>query len=237
MGSASRIKPKKLGEKLLMIRKSFDYSFSQMAERLSDDEVKVLRTDVSRYEKGLREPSLVILLRYARLANASLEMFVDDAISGEDFTKQAFARKPLAKIIENPRQDADNDNFIFINLEEPIIRSIKAKSPETYQLGFEVLVQRLISSLLTDKKSLAKLGHFLRKVKNEFPALLSEDNQAGIEIPLSQSELSDLREKARKARMNPRDFTANLLIAWWLGKLNEFKDNLAKTDTKEKDAH
>ena len=51
-----------------------------MAEGLSDEQVKVLRTDVSRYEKGLREPSLIILLRYARLACISLETLVDDEI-------------------------------------------------------------------------------------------------------------------------------------------------------------
>lgn len=78
MGSASRVKPEKLGKKLLSIRQSFGYSFSQMAERLSDDKIVVLRTDVSRFEKGLREPSLIVLLRYARLVNINLEILVDD---------------------------------------------------------------------------------------------------------------------------------------------------------------
>lgn len=80
MGSASRVKPEKLGRKLLSIRQSFGYSFSQMAERLSDNKVTVLRTDVSRFEKGYREPSLIVLLRYARLVDISLDVLVDDEL-------------------------------------------------------------------------------------------------------------------------------------------------------------
>jgi transcriptional regulator with XRE-family HTH domain len=80
MGSASRTKPEKLGKKLLSIRQSFGYSFSQMAEILSDDKIAVLRTDVSRFEKGLREPSLIVLLRYARLVDISLDVLADDEL-------------------------------------------------------------------------------------------------------------------------------------------------------------
>lgn len=80
MGSAGRAKPEKLGKKLQSIRQSFGDSFSQMAERLSDDKVRVLRTDVSRFEKDLREPSLVVLLRYARLVGVNLEYLADDEL-------------------------------------------------------------------------------------------------------------------------------------------------------------
>ncbi len=80
MGSASRLKPEKLGGKLKAIRNQFEDSFTEMAERLSDKKVTVLRTDVSRYEKGLREPSLIVLLRYARLAGTPLDALADDEI-------------------------------------------------------------------------------------------------------------------------------------------------------------
>ena len=80
MGSAGRVKPEKLGKKLHSIRQAFGDSFSQMADRLSDKKIKVLRTDVSRFEKGIREPSLIILLRYARLAHVNLETLADDEI-------------------------------------------------------------------------------------------------------------------------------------------------------------
>ncbi len=78
MGSASRMKPANLGEKLLAIRKNFDYSLSQMATALSNEQVKIPRTDISRFEKGQREPSLIVLLQYARLAGVTMEMLVDD---------------------------------------------------------------------------------------------------------------------------------------------------------------
>lgn len=73
-----RRKPERLGVKLKTIRLHFDYSFSQMAERLSDKNVTVLRTDISRYEKGLREPSLIVLLRYAKLVKISTDVLIDD---------------------------------------------------------------------------------------------------------------------------------------------------------------
>lgn len=80
MGSVGRLKPEKLGEKLKAIRNQFDLSFTQMAERLSDEKLIVLRTDVSRYEKGLREPSLLILLRYAKLGKTTIDTLADDTI-------------------------------------------------------------------------------------------------------------------------------------------------------------
>ena len=81
MGSASRVKPEKLGGKLKSIREKFGDSFTQMAERLSNDKITVLRTDVSRYEKGLREPSLIVLLRYAKLGKTNLNTLADDEIN------------------------------------------------------------------------------------------------------------------------------------------------------------
>jgi DNA-binding XRE family transcriptional regulator len=80
MGSAGRIKPEKLGIKLKAIRNQLGDSFTQMAGRLSDKKITVLRTDVSRYEKGLREPSLIILLRYAKLVGTTLDTLADDEV-------------------------------------------------------------------------------------------------------------------------------------------------------------
>jgi hypothetical protein len=37
-------------------------------------------TVISGYELGLREPSLEIVLKYARLAGVTMEMLVDDAL-------------------------------------------------------------------------------------------------------------------------------------------------------------
>jgi DNA-binding XRE family transcriptional regulator len=80
MGTA-RVKPAKLAAKLASIREKFDFSLSQMATALSDQTVKVRRQDVSRFEKGEREPNLIILLRYAILAKTAMENLVDDTKS------------------------------------------------------------------------------------------------------------------------------------------------------------
>lgn len=80
MGSSSRIRPKKLAEKLSAIREHFGYTGLQLAERLSDEQFTVQRTDVPRFEKGIREPSLIVLLRYAKLANVSTDVLIDDRL-------------------------------------------------------------------------------------------------------------------------------------------------------------
>jgi len=40
--------------------------------------LKKAYTAVSAYERGIREPDLLVLLRYAKLANASIDLLVDD---------------------------------------------------------------------------------------------------------------------------------------------------------------
>ncbi len=80
MGSASRIKPEFLGAKLLAIRNKLNLSQTAMANSLSCEKIRIKRTDITRYETGIREPSLIILLRYAKLINITMEILVDDEI-------------------------------------------------------------------------------------------------------------------------------------------------------------
>ncbi len=80
MGSASRIRPIRLPEKLLKIRTDLKLSQIELAEELSFDNFHLRKSDISRYESGLREPSLIVLLKYAKLANVSMEALVDDSI-------------------------------------------------------------------------------------------------------------------------------------------------------------
>lgn len=81
MGSASRIKPKRLAEKLLAIRNAFNLSQSEMAEKLSIKPINVRRSDVSRYELGIREPPLPVLLKYARLVSIIVDVLIDDELN------------------------------------------------------------------------------------------------------------------------------------------------------------
>jgi transcriptional regulator with XRE-family HTH domain len=75
MGTRPRQRPKRLGEKLLQIRLSFGLSQNEMISRLG---VEVTQNTLSSYELGNREPSLLILLAYARLAGVQMEVLADD---------------------------------------------------------------------------------------------------------------------------------------------------------------
>lgn len=83
MGSV-RVKPEGLAKKLLLLRTRLELSQLSMAEKLSDQKISLRKSDISRYESGLREPPLIILLRYARLAKVSMESLVDDEIDVEN---------------------------------------------------------------------------------------------------------------------------------------------------------
>lgn len=78
MGQTRRRRPKKLPRKLLAIRKALGLSQTEMAKAL---ELKTAYTSVSGYERGKREPDLITLLNYARLAKASVDSLIDDKIN------------------------------------------------------------------------------------------------------------------------------------------------------------
>ena len=83
MGTASRRArhtPTRLAEKLLQIRVSLDLSQNGMLRRLGAPE-KLSQSNISGYERGVREPPLLILLEYARVANLYMEVLVDDSLS------------------------------------------------------------------------------------------------------------------------------------------------------------
>lgn len=78
MGRSRRRKPAKLGQKLLAIRKRLNMSQTEMVRAL---ELTVHYSAVSNYELGTREPDLLTVLQYARLANITMEMIVDDKVN------------------------------------------------------------------------------------------------------------------------------------------------------------
>ena len=79
MGRAERIRPKRLGQKLAAIRKGLKIeTLEEMIAHLNQTEIPLHRSNVSAYEKGKREPPLIILLRYAHLANVYADVLIDD---------------------------------------------------------------------------------------------------------------------------------------------------------------
>ena len=77
MGRTSREKPERLAEKLLQIRLALDLSQGDLLSRFGLSE-RLNRDDVSKYERGVREPSLPVLLRYARSVGISTDVLIDD---------------------------------------------------------------------------------------------------------------------------------------------------------------
>lgn len=80
MGSARRPQPEHLPAKLLQIRQLLGLTQEQMAERLKHVKSPPQPGQISRFEQGKREPSLLVLLEYARLAGIQMEILVDDKL-------------------------------------------------------------------------------------------------------------------------------------------------------------
>jgi len=82
MGHARR-RPLRLAEKLLQIRVALGISQTEMHRRLDvDDEIPYTR--ISDYELDKSEPTLMILLSYARLACVPTEVLIDDELDLPD---------------------------------------------------------------------------------------------------------------------------------------------------------
>jgi transcriptional regulator with XRE-family HTH domain len=77
MGRKSRLRVNRLPEKLLQIRKALGLSQNGMVQRIGLEEITD-RSVISAYERGEREPSLPVLLRYARSVEVVVDYLIDD---------------------------------------------------------------------------------------------------------------------------------------------------------------
>ena len=77
--SNPRPKQERLGEKLRQIRLSLGLSQAEMLTRLGAGDLLVY-SQLSEFESGAREPSLRILLEYARAANVYVDALIDDEL-------------------------------------------------------------------------------------------------------------------------------------------------------------
>lgn len=80
MGRSSRPQPKRLGEKLWQIRAGLNLTLEQIIERLNYKDSPIYPTNISGMERGEREPPLLLLLAYARLARVSTDVLIDDEV-------------------------------------------------------------------------------------------------------------------------------------------------------------
>jgi len=70
--------PKKLGKKMKQIREGLGMSQRQIVEALNYKDTPLRASQISQYETGQREPTMMLVLAYARLANVPMECLVDD---------------------------------------------------------------------------------------------------------------------------------------------------------------
>jgi len=79
MGQGTRAKPARLPEKLLQLRERLGLSQNGLLKYLGlNDEFS--QGDVSEWETGRREPSLLVLLKYARAAGVTMDVLADDEV-------------------------------------------------------------------------------------------------------------------------------------------------------------
>ncbi|HEY0406326.1 MAG TPA: helix-turn-helix transcriptional regulator [Pyrinomonadaceae bacterium] len=79
MGKRARRKPERLAAKLRQIREVLGLSQSEMLKHLGVED-QIDYTAISKYELGRNEPSLMILLQYARVARISTDVLIDDEV-------------------------------------------------------------------------------------------------------------------------------------------------------------
>ncbi len=77
MVRGARLKPERLTEKLVQIRTQLGLSQNELIKKF---DVDLTQNRISEYETGNGEPSLPLLLKYARLAGVCLERLVDDEL-------------------------------------------------------------------------------------------------------------------------------------------------------------
>lgn len=75
----SREKVSNLSQKLLHIREHLKLSQNELVRRLGLEN-KITREDISKFERGIREPSLPTLLQYARACGVSTDVLIDDEV-------------------------------------------------------------------------------------------------------------------------------------------------------------
>jgi transcriptional regulator with XRE-family HTH domain len=76
MARYRRKSPKHLGSKMREIRLRLDMTQEEVAKQIGTDSGAI-----SRFERGLREPSLLELLAFSRMSGVGMEVLVDDKIS------------------------------------------------------------------------------------------------------------------------------------------------------------
>jgi transcriptional regulator with XRE-family HTH domain len=103
-GRGSREIPAKLGMKLAKIRDYLGVSQDGLVRKfgLSD---RLMRIEISKYERGVREPALAVFLKYARAADVNVEVLMDDDLKlSSALLQRRLASKERVSAKKRPRR-------------------------------------------------------------------------------------------------------------------------------------
>ncbi len=98
MGRGTRDRPTKLGKKLSQIRSYLGLSQDELVRALSLS-AKLTRNDISKYERGIREPALTVLLRYARAAKVNVDALIDDELDLPRTVRDSQTRRRTKRLL------------------------------------------------------------------------------------------------------------------------------------------
>src|ERR1700751_1737888 len=103
MGRSNRQTPLHLAVKLRTIRVQLGLTQEQMIERLGRAAKALYPASISQYESGKREPPLMVLLQYARVAGVPVDMLVDDEQDLPSSLPSMVGQQLVLKLIRVPR--------------------------------------------------------------------------------------------------------------------------------------
>jgi len=76
--------PKKLPAKLKAIREKLGMSQREIVKALNYKATPLRASQISQYEQGQREPTMMLVLAYAKLVGVSSDILIDDSWSVKD---------------------------------------------------------------------------------------------------------------------------------------------------------
>jgi len=88
VGTARSLRPKRLGQKLAMIRKALRLSQTEFIRKLGFHNVLV-REEISSFERNVRVPPPLVLLEIARVARIHVDDLLDDEVDLPEWLRGA----------------------------------------------------------------------------------------------------------------------------------------------------
>ena len=85
MRRARRPRIKRLAQKLCRIRTELGLTQQKMLDRLGETQTRIYRGHIGEYETGDRQPPVLVLLQYARVAGVPTELLVEDDLDFPEF--------------------------------------------------------------------------------------------------------------------------------------------------------